>query len=118
MRSSLCTKEYLCFILQRYSSSLSTLSYLLPHTAPLFSLPFATVRYNSPAATLPSVLKQIFQHLWVVLAALVEEVVVVFLAYFSFSKSSLMQRSTQPNQKEENILPHLEEDRENSFQIS
>lgn len=82
MRSSLCTKEYLCFILQRYSSSLSTLSYLLPNTAPLFSHPFATVHYNSSAATLPSVLKQIFQHLWVVLAALVEEVVVVFFGLF------------------------------------
>lgn len=44
-----------------------------------------------------------------VLAAVVEEVDVVS-AYLSCSKSSLLERSTQPNQKE-NLQPQSQEDR-------
>lgn len=99
---------------------------LLPHVSPLcviwallckkcpfphfsafcFFLSYCTLKL--PPHPLPP--SPIFQHLWVVLAALMEEVAVV-LAYFSRSKSSLPQRSTQPNQRE-TIQPQSQEEKE------
>lgn len=80
------------FTLKKYSLSPLALPSLSPHHNPfsLFSSSL-TIHKNSPSTPShpPSVLKPIFQHLWVVLAALVEEVVVVS-AYFSCSKSSLL----------------------------
>lgn len=52
-----------------------------------------------PYHFLPSMSKPVFEHLWEVLDALVTERLLV-LAYFSRSKSSLLQSSSQPNQKE------------------
>lgn len=57
---------------------------------------------------LPSMSKPVFEHSWEVLDALVTERLLV-LAYFSRSKSSPLQSSSQPNQKEKkNVLPQSE----------
>lgn len=102
LRSSLCTIH-----LSQFGLYFTKVDYFLtlPTTTCLRCFLCATVHYTSPSP-IHSPYLSIFQHLWVVLAAVVKEAVVV-LAYFSCSKSFPLYRSTQPNQKE-NIQPQSE----------